>query len=71
MRSLTFLHESRACSPTSVLQNLAIVVDDPVGRTAPSPSPPPRTGEADVIIIIGRPNRPSSIVAPNLRTTIY
>jgi hypothetical protein len=55
----------------SVLRNLPIVVDDPVGRAAPSPSPPPRPGEADVIII-GRPDRPSSIVAPNwnLRTTI-
>jgi hypothetical protein len=41
---------------------LAIVVDDPVPRAAPAP--------AD--IIIGRPDRPSSIVAPNqnLRTTI-
>jgi hypothetical protein len=36
---------------------------------APSP-PPPRPGEADVIIIIGRPDRPSSIIAPNLPTTI-
>jgi len=57
----------------SVLRNLPIVVDDPVGRAAPSPSPPPRPGEADVIIIIiGRPDRPSSIVAPNrnLQTTI-
>ena len=25
----------------------------------------PRTGEADVIIIIDRPDRPSSIAAPN------
>jgi len=41
----------------SVLRNLAIVVDDPVprcARPAPSPSPPSRPGEADVIIIIGR-----------------
>jgi hypothetical protein len=30
---------------------------------APPPSPQPRPGEADVIIIIARPDRPSSIVA--------
>ena len=46
----------------SVLQNLAIVVDDPVprcARPAPAPSPPSRPGEADVII--GRTARaPSS-----------
>jgi hypothetical protein len=48
--------------PLSVLRNLAIVVDDPVprcARPAPSPSPPSRPGEADVII--GRTARaPSS-----------
>jgi len=38
---------------------LAIVVDDPVGRAAPAP--------AD--IIIGRPDRPSSIVAPTRNIT--
>jgi hypothetical protein len=56
----------------SVLRNLAIVVDDPVGRAAPAPAPPPRAGEAGVIVIIGRPDRPSSVVAPNrnLPTTI-
>ena len=48
--------------------------DDPVprrDRPAPSPappSPPPPPGEADVSI--GRPDRPSCIVAPNLPTTI-
>jgi len=44
-----------------VLQNFRSVVDDPVARAAPAP--------AD---IIDRPDRPTSIVAPNqnLRTTI-
>jgi hypothetical protein len=37
---------------------LAIVVDDPVRRAAPAP--------AD--IIIGRPDRPSSIAAPNRKS---
>jgi hypothetical protein len=58
--------EGRTDALPSVLRNLPIVVDDPVGRAAPSPSP--RPGEADVIIIIiiiGRPDRPSYIVAPN------
>jgi hypothetical protein len=45
-----------------VLQNFRSVVDDPVARAAPAP--------AD-IIIIDRPDPPTSIVAPNqnLRTT--
>jgi len=37
---------------------------------APPPSPSPRPGEAGVIII-DRPDRPSSIAAPNRRTTIH
>ena len=46
----------------SVLRNLPIVVDDPVARCArpaPAPAPPspaPRPGEADTIIVVGRPN---------------
>src|SRR5271170_449011 len=32
--------------------------------------PPPPPGRADIRIIIDRPDRPSSIVAPNLPTTI-
>jgi hypothetical protein len=49
--------------PLSVLQIFRSVVDDPVARAAPAP--------AD-IIIIDRPDPPTSIVAPNqnLRTTI-
>ena len=48
----------------SLLRNLAnSMVDDPVaGCARPTPSPPPRPGEADVSI--GRPDRPSSIVTP-------
>jgi hypothetical protein len=48
----------------AVLQIFRSVVDDPVARAAPAP--------AD-IIIIDRPDRPTSIVAPNqnLRTTIH
>jgi hypothetical protein len=47
-----------------VLQIFRSVVDDPVARAAPAP--------ADIIIIIDRPDPPTSIVAPNqnLRTTI-
>ena len=56
------LREQRQAPLLSVLQNLAIVVDDPVprcARPAPAPSPPSRPGEADVII--GRTARaPSS-----------
>ena len=46
-------------APLSVLQIFRSVVDDPVGRAAPAP--------ADIIIAvtIGRPDRPSSIVASN------
>jgi hypothetical protein len=35
---------------------------DPVPRCA---RPPPRPGEADITIIVGRADHPSSIVAPN------
>ena len=59
-------------APLSVLRNLPIVVDDPVARqrsigAVTSATIAPR--EADSI---GRPERPSSIVAPNqnLPTTI-
>jgi len=45
--------------PVNAAKFLAIVVDDPVGRAAPAP--------AD--IIIGRPDRPSSIVAPTRNIT--
>jgi hypothetical protein len=57
------LREREQAPPLSVLQIFRSVVDDPVGRAAPAP--------AD-IIIINRPDRPSSIVAPNrnLPTTI-
>jgi hypothetical protein len=49
---------------SSLLQIFRSVVDDPVARAAPAP--------AD-IIIIDRPDPPTSIVAPNqnLRTTIH
>jgi len=48
--------EHAAATHVSAAEFLAIVVDDPVGRAAPAP--------ADIIIIIiGRPDRPSSIVA--------
>jgi hypothetical protein len=53
-----------------VLQNLAIVVDDPVPPCArPALAHRQRGGR---IIIIDRSDRPTSIVAPNrnLRTTI-
>jgi hypothetical protein len=33
----------------SVLENLPSLIDQPVGRAAPSP--PPRPGEADIIIV--------------------
>jgi hypothetical protein len=46
----------------SVLQNLPIIVDDPVHQCA-RPKP-------DISSSIERPDRPSSIVAPILRTTI-
>ena len=49
----------------SVLRNLPIVVDDPVGRAPRRHHRRRPPGEANVIIIIGRPDRPSSIVAPN------
>ena len=45
-----------------MLQNLAIVVDDPVPLRSPDQAKPPTSS-------IG-PDRPSSIVAPNRRTTI-
>ena len=44
----------------SVLAEFAIVVDDPVGRAVAHRR---RPGEAD-IIIVGRADRPSSIVRP-------
>jgi hypothetical protein len=54
---------SAICDSLSVLQIFRSVVDDRVARAAPAP--------AD-IIIIDRPDPPTSIVAPNqnLRTTI-
>src|SRR5665647_1745400 len=47
---------SSRSAPLLMLQIFRSVVDDPVARAAPAP--------ADII------DRPSSIVAPNLRTTI-
>ena len=44
----------------SVLENLPSLIDRPRRSL---PSPPPRPGEAD-IIIVGRADRPSSIVRP-------
>ena len=55
-RAAAALREREQAPPLSVLQIFRSVVDDPVARAAPAP--------ADII------DRPSSIVAPNLRTTI-
>ena len=52
--------------PLSVLQKLAIVVDDPVARSAPAPAPPRNQAKADISISV---DRPSSIVHLNLQTT--
>ena len=56
------LREREQAPPTVSAADFPICCDDPVPRCACPPAP------AD--IIIDRPDRPSSIVAPNLRTTI-
>jgi hypothetical protein len=56
------LREREQAPPTVSAADFPICCDDPVPRCARQPAP------AD--IIIDRPDRPSSIVAPNLRTAI-